>query len=46
VKQARGEPPAALRRLRAAIRLADQLPADDSALTADLARVRAALGAD
>jgi hypothetical protein len=46
LKQARGESPAALRRLRAAIRLAGELSTNDPALTADLARVRAALGAD
>jgi hypothetical protein len=46
LKQARGDSKAALRRLRAAIRLAAQLPTEDAALAADVARVRAALGAD
>jgi hypothetical protein len=46
VRQSRGESAAALRRLRAAIRLAATLPAPDESLDADLARVRAALGAD
>jgi NAD-specific glutamate dehydrogenase len=46
LRHARGDSKAALRRLRAAIRLAEELPAPDAQLTADLARVRRALGAD
>lgn len=46
VRQARGDSKGALRRLRAAIRLADQLPAKDAELTAELARVRGELGVD
>ena len=49
VQQSRGETAAALRRLRAAIRLAatlPTLPTPDETLDADLARVREALGAD
>jgi hypothetical protein len=49
VQQSRGESAAALRRLRAAIRLAatlPTLPTPDETLDAELARVREALGAD
>ena len=46
VRQARGDSKGALRRLRAAIRLADQLPEKDAELTGELARVRGELGAD
>jgi hypothetical protein len=46
VRQARGESAAALRRLRAAIRLAATLPAQDDLWVSELARVREALGAD
>jgi hypothetical protein len=46
LQQSRGASHAAMRRLRAAIRLAAQLPAADATLDADLARVREALGAD
>lgn len=46
VRQSRGESKAALRYLRAAIRLATTLPTPDETLDAELARVREALGAD
>jgi hypothetical protein len=46
VRQSRGETKAALRHLRAAIRLAATLPTPDETLDAELARVREALGAD
>ena len=46
VQQARGDSKGALRRLRAAIRLADQRPERDAELTTELARERRELGAD
>lgn len=46
VRQARGEHQAALRRLRAALRLAATLPASDETLRSELAEVRQALGAE
>lgn len=42
----RGEPQAALKRLRAGIRLAGALPKADESLDGEIARVRSALGAD
>jgi hypothetical protein len=46
VQQTRGDSKGAWRRLRAAIRLAGQLPEQDAELATELARVRNALGAD
>jgi hypothetical protein len=46
VRASRGEPQAALKRLRAGIRLAGTLPKKDDSLDAEIARVRTALGAD
>lgn len=46
VRQTRGDAKGALRRLRAAIRLADALPAPNAELTTEFARVRRELGAD
>lgn len=46
VRFSRGEPQAALKRLRAAIRLKGTLPAADSAIDAEIERVRNAVGAD